>query len=317
MSQLGALWRRSSAFKGIVVVVAGLALLAVAALSLRPGRHGAAVPPAVAPSVTGPATQIAAVDQLPVAPVASAGRADPSVTRSRSRPSAATRAGAGLSATTPMDKTATGYVVTQGMAVPLPPGQWVVVAHVPAPEPGGIESLFLAQMRRDKLSRAVLVQARAQVDDSATGFQRSAQCARPALLYAKTISNEEFGRQDCWTIDHNVSMRPERDSPPIIGTAIGELDLRGIKNASVLLSAFFRLADRQRSLDVVYYLNPETDGIISKPASWEESDWNRNHIHQYPDKIAYVEKLRAWAEAWYPAVRESFQGGLAETARKP
>jgi hypothetical protein len=136
------------------------------------------------------------------------------------------------------------------------------------------------------------------------------------LLYAKTISNEEFGRQDCWTIDHIVSMRPEGDTPSIIGAAIGELEARGVKYPPLLLSAFFRLADKQGFLDVVYYFNPETDGIISKPASWEESDWNRNRIHQYSDKIAYVEKLRAWAVAWYPAVREGFQGiGLTQPGR--
>ena len=323
LSRLGALWRRSSAFKAILVVVSGLALLPIAALSLRPGRHGAPIPPSVAPSVTEPATQTVAGGQLPVVATPSVGNADKSIATPRPRASAATRGGTGSGAATSTDKTMTGYVATQGMTVPLPPGQWVVVAHFPASDPGGIESLFLAQMRRDKLSRAVLIQARAQADGSATGFERSAQCARPALLYAKTISNEELGRQDCWTIDHNVSMRPERDTPPIIGTATGELEARGVKYPAVLLSAFFRMADQQRSLEVVYYLNPETDGITSKPASWDESDWNRNGISQYPDKIAYVEKLRAWAETWHPAVRDGFQGAgsaqrdLPGTARKP
>src|SRR5262245_2084245 len=322
-NRFGALWRRSSAFKGIVVVAAGLALLPVAALSLRPAgsRQGAAVPPSLAPSVTRPALEAVTVDQLPVAAASSTGRAGKSVTASRA--SAVPGAGTGSSAARPTDKTATGYVVAQGMTVPLPPGQWVVVAHFPGPDHGGVESLFLAQFRRDKLSRAILVQARIQADESATGFPRSALCARPALLYAKTISNEELGRQDCWTIDHNVSMRPERDAQPILGSAIGELDLRGVKYPPVLLSAFFRLADKQRSLDVVYYLNPETDGITSKSASWDESDWNRNTIQQYPEKIAYVEKLHAWAETWHPAVRDGFQGAwsvqrdLPGTAPKP
>jgi hypothetical protein len=159
LSQLGALWRRSSVFKGILVVATGLALLPVAALSLRPGRHGAAVPPSVAPSVAVPAPKTVTAGQLPVVAAPSAGRADPVIAHPRA--SAAPRAGAGPGAATPMDKTATGYVVTQGMTVPLPPGQWVVVAHFPARDPVGIESLFLAQMRRDKLSRAVVVQARA------------------------------------------------------------------------------------------------------------------------------------------------------------
>src|SRR5215831_2065188 len=153
LNQFGALWRRSRAFKGLLVVAIGLALLPVAALSLRPQRHGAAVPPTVAPSVTGPLPQTVALSQLPVVAPPLAGRADNNIAPTRPRASATPRAGAGLGAATPMDKTATGYIVAQGMTVPLPPGQWVVVAHFSAADHGGVESLFLAQIRRDKVSR--------------------------------------------------------------------------------------------------------------------------------------------------------------------
>lgn len=239
------------------------------------------------------------------------------VVPSRPNASIAPRAGADPGGAPLMGQTVTGRVVVQGKSVPLPPGQWIVVAHLPGPDAGGTESLFLAQMRRDKLSRAVLVQASTRADQSETGFRRSAQCARTALLYAKTISNEEFGRQDCWTINHNLSTQSEREAPPIIRAAIGELELRGVKYPLVLLSAFFRLADQQSFLHAVYYFNPELDGITTKPALWEESDWNRNAIHQYPEKIAYVEKLRVWAEAWHPAVRDGFQGIPPAEAARP
>jgi hypothetical protein len=286
VSLVGVFRRLSPARKGILVLASGLGLLLVAALSLRPSGtpHGAAVP------------------QTTPAP--------PNV-------SVAPHAGASPDPVTLMGKTVTGRVVAQGKSVPLPPGQWIVVAHVPAQNTGGPESLVLAQTRRDKLRRAVLVQASPQADQSATGFRRSRQCARTALLYAKTISNDEYGRQDCWTIDHNLSTQSQGEAPPIIRAAIGELELRGVKYPPVLLSAFFRLADRQSFLQAVYYFNPEMDGITTKPALWEESDWNRNSIHQYPEKIAYVEKLRAWAEAWHPAVRDGFQGIPPAEARRP
>ncbi len=279
MSYFGALRRRAPALK-TVLLGAGLSLLIVAALSLRSGGRtdGAASQPSVAQSpFATPAPRAVVSEQLSV----------------------------------------TGNVVAQGRSVPLPPGQWIVVAHFPAPGPGGMESLFLAQVRRDRLSRAVLVEAGTPAGESARGFPRSAQCTRAGLLYAKTISNEELGRQDCWTVDHDVATGSERDVRPIVRAAVAELERRGVKYPPVLLSAFFRLADRQSFLHAVYAFNPETDGITSRPAPWEASEWNRNHIHQYPDKIAYVEKLRAWAEAWHPAVREGFQGGLPETARKP
>src|SRR5262245_3971882 len=325
MSYFGALRRRSPAFKGVLLAT-GLSLLLVTALSLHSGGKpdGAAPPSSVAPSrSTAPAPRAETSEPRSAAPTpstVSARRAAPVVA---SRPQAATStqagtdAGADADATTLAGKTMAGNVVARGRSVPLPPGQWIVVAHVPTSGPGGVESLFLVQVRRDKLSRAVLVEAGAPAGESTAGFPRSAQCARAGLLYAKTISNEELGRQDCWTIDHDVSTGPERDASPIVRAAIAELERRGVKYPPVLLSAFFRLADRQSFLNAVYEWNPETDGITSKPAPWDESEWNRNHIHESPDKIAYIEKLRAWAEGWHPAVREGFQGGLSETARKP
>ena len=324
MSYFGALRRRSPAFKGVLLATS-LSLLLITALSLHSGGKpgGAAPPPSVAQSrSTAPAPRAVVSEQAPVAPrpaTVSARSAASVVAPSRPPASVSTRAGAedDADATTLAGKTVTGNVVARGRSVPLPPGQWIILAHVPAHGPGGVESLFLVQVRRDKLSRAVLVEAGAQAGDSTAGFPRSAQCARAGLLYVKTISNEEFGRQDCWTIDHDASTGSERDGSPIVRAAIAELEQRGVKYPPVLLSAFFRLADRQSFLNAVYEFNPDTDGITSKPAPWDESEWNRNHIHQSPDKIAYVEKLRAWAEAWHPAVREGFQGGLAETARKP
>jgi hypothetical protein len=273
-SYFGVLWRRSPALTGVLVLASGLLPLLVVALLLQPSGDPRG--------------------------------ATESQTTALSRPSA--RAGADPDAATLMGKTLTGRVVAQDKSVPLPPGQWIVVAHLLAPNPGGVESLFLAQPRRDKLSRTVLVQASAPADESARGYRRSAGCARGASLYVKTLSNEELGRQDCWSIDHNPSTQSERETPPIIRAAIGELARRGVKYPPVLISASFRLADRQSFLHAVYSFNPEIDGIASKPAPWDESDWHRNAIHRYPEKIAYVEKLRAWAEAWHPAVRDAFEG---------
>ena len=233
MSHLGALWRRSSAFKGVLVLATGLSLLLVAALSLWPGGkpHGAVPPPSVSQSrFTPPAPRSVAVGEVAVA---------------RPNASIAPRAGADHGAATLMGKIVRGHVAAQGTSVPLPAGEWIVVAHFPAPDPGGVESLFLAQMRQNKLSRAVLIQASRQAGESATGFRQSAQCARTALLYVKTIANEEFGRQDCWTINHNISTRSERDTPPVIRAAIGDLELRGVKYPPMLLSALARSVVRE------------------------------------------------------------------------
>ena len=222
-----------------------------------------------------------------------------------------------------MGKTLTGQVPVQGKFVPLPPGEWLVVAHFPAPGEGAVESLYLAQLNKDTLTKAVLIQSMRLGGEPGPGFRRSAQCSRTALLYTKTISNEDFGRQDCWTINHTVQVRSERDSPSLIRAAIGELEARGVKYPPVMLSAFFRLADKQSFQHAIYYFNPESDGIASSPTPiWDDSDWHRNYIRQYPDKVAYANKLRGWAEGWHTQVRDAFesaqppQGSPPEATRK-
>jgi hypothetical protein len=222
-----------------------------------------------------------------------------------------------------MGKTLTGQVPVQGRSVPLGPGEWIVVAHFPAPDDGGVESIYLAQLNKDLLSKAVLIQASRLGGESAQGYRRSTQCVRTVLLFAKTVSNEDFGAQDCWTINHNMPTRTERETPSIIRAALGELETRGVKYPPVMLSAFFRLADKQSFQNTIYLFNPESDGIKSSPTPiWEESDWHRNYIRQYPEKVTYVEKLRGWAEAWHPLVRNAFESGrpargnLPETTQK-
>ena len=140
MSHFGALWRRSPVFKGVLVLATGLSLLLVAALSLQPSGKppGAALPPSVAQSrFTAPASQTVAIGQRPVAAAASAaGSGGQVIAPSRPNASIAPRADTDPAATL-MGKTVTGDVAAQGKSVPLPPGQWIVVAYFPAPDPGG------------------------------------------------------------------------------------------------------------------------------------------------------------------------------------
>src|SRR5215475_10911725 len=141
MSYFGALRRRSPAFKGVLLAT-GLSLLLVTALSLHSGGKpdGAAPPSSVAPSrSTALAPRAETSEPRSVAPTPStisARRAAPVVAPSRPQAATSTQAGtdagADADATTLAGKTVAGNVVARGRSVPLPAGQWIVVAHVPA-----------------------------------------------------------------------------------------------------------------------------------------------------------------------------------------
>jgi hypothetical protein len=205
-----------------------------------------------------------------------------------------------------------------GQLVPLPNGEWLAIAHFPASTPGAVESAFLAQIKDARLVGAVIVQVSRPFQSEAPGFRRAQQCSRPGLLYVNVEANLDFGLQDCWTINHNMRGNwVQADSPPVIRAAIGELGVRSVTVPNVMLSVYFRLADKARFMHAVYYFDPEAEGIASSRATlWEESDWHRDYIGQYPEKMAYVRTLRDWGETWHPQVRERFQSRAA-TARAP
>ena len=49
----------------------------------------------------------------------------------------------------------------------------------------------------------------------------------------------------------------------------------------------------RKYLDVTYLYNPESVGFISSfPSDWSTSDWHINRIHQYPERLSYIEKLK-------------------------
>ncbi|MBI3374542.1 MAG: hypothetical protein HY017_22685 [Betaproteobacteria bacterium] len=261
----------------------------------HPSRTIAASHAAPATKAT-PATPSPGVPAGPVTPVApnvSVVASSPAVDASRSL----------------MGQSLTGELAIQGRTIPLPDGNWTVAAHFPVSRAGSVESVVLAQSRDGKLLKALVAQAARLPADQANGFRKSPQCGRTNLLFSKTLSNQDFDKQDCWTINH-VPVAPLREptAPGIFRAAVGELDAKAIALPSVLMSTYFRLADKQGFVNAIYYFNPESEGITSSSTSiWEESDWHRNYIREYPEKVAYFRKLQTWSEHWHARVQQAFE----------
>lgn len=80
-----------------------------------------------------------------------------------------------------------------------------------------------------------------------------------------------------------------------------------------LIQVGFRFADIARFLNVYYYFNPEKDGFDAYPrTSWNESPWNpTNVVISGPRKIAYINRLKAWTDEFYPKVKAGFNGKFA------
>jgi len=317
MGLYNTLWQRSGAFKLLVFGAVILSTLPVGAFLV--GQTGAPSSSAATPT---PGVEQSHFDYAATAtstaveaPTSTATPIPPEVDQAKKTalapvaPNAAISAPQGTEPPTMMGKTFRASMPIQGAEVPLPEGQWTVVAHMPGALAGAVESIVLAQAKQTQLAGLILVQSSRLAPERANGYRQWSQCSRTDILQAKVLENENFGRQDCWTINHNLSMEwGAAGAPNVLRAAAGDLRVRGIEMPPVMLSVYFRQADKNGMLHAIYYSNPEADGIKSTPtAIWEESDWHRQYIGQYPEKMAYLQKLRHWAESWHPRISDAFQ----------
>ena len=211
-----------------------------------------------------------------------------------------------------MGKTFTGRLPYLGRQLPLPPGTWTVVAQVfPSAHGDGSEGTALAEHVNARLVGLTVFTGTGPQARGGTGYRPFTQCQRTALTVVVVHANEEFGVQNCWTINHNTGTDAwsAKGAHPLMRAAAGALQVTAVAIPETLLSVYYRLADKQGFLNVLYYFNPEREGIRTRPtATWEESDWHRDYIARYPDKVAYVQRLKAWATAHHQALAESFFG---------
>ncbi|HLF16985.1 MAG TPA: hypothetical protein VI796_06120 [Candidatus Thermoplasmatota archaeon] len=181
----------------------------------------------------------------------------------------------------------------------------------PTDQGDGSEGIVLADSTGGTLAGLTVLLGTGPQVPGGTGYRPFKQCQRKALMAVVVHANEEFGIQDCWTLNHNsgTAAWTAKGTHPLLRAAAGALQVAGVPIPETLLSVYYRLADTRGFLNVIYYFNPERDGIKTRPtATWEDSDWHRDYIARYPDKVAYVQRLKAWATTHHRALAESFFG---------
>lgn len=206
-------------------------------------------------------------------------------------------------------RTYSGTVPFKGRQMPLPSGEWVVSAYTMAGVGGdGADAIFLAHIVGQQLAGAVVFIGTESTRKVGTGYRQYGHCLRKNLVHIETRSNEEFGFQECWSINHNdVKAWHQSAEHPLLRAAIGDLAIRHVQLPHTLVSAHFRLADKNGYLNAIYYFNPEEEGISTPPvASWRESDWFVGYINRYPEKVAYVQQLKVWGSGWFQKLKASF-----------
>jgi len=205
-----------------------------------------------------------------------------------------------------------------GFDIPLPGKHWIMFAHIrmDGPKVSGM-SYFLGRVVHKRFVEGVIVQAhRPKPGQEASPFL-SSNVAKFVGLY-KSTECTALDTNACWLIyglftdkwkqwgNRNVKM------DILQRAAAGDMAAKGISYPQNLLVVQFMQASKKGYLETLYVFNPETDHIKTpEAASNMDTDWALNNISRYPEKLAYLDKLKKWGMSFWPQIRKLYAAGVA------
>lgn len=210
-------------------------------------------------------------------------------------------------------------ITVEGFNLPLPPGQWAVLANSSVRLHGasGV-AYFLGRIEHRRLVGAMRLFALRSSEQPGTGFPAANGCTsgNPNLNYLSIESVTPFGHQACWLINNYFTppLQQWADRAVRIAAldraAAGDLAAKGVNYPQDLVDVRFTRAEMWGLLEVSYLFDPELDGIASSTAlSARESDWHAPNADRFPDKVAYLAKMRDWGDGFWPKFQQAFASG--------
>jgi len=200
--------------------------------------------------------------------------------------------------------------------VPLPPGQWAVLANSSIHLRGASGmAYFLGRIEHKRLVGGIRLFAVRSSEQPGAGFPAANGCTsgNPDLDYLFLESVTPYDHQACWLINNFFTppLQQWADRAVKIASldraAAGDLAAKGVSYPQDLLGVRFTRAEKWGVLEVTYLFDPERDGIASNTAlSARESDWHAPNVGRFADKVAYVAKMRDWGESFWPKFQQAF-----------
>jgi hypothetical protein len=214
-----------------------------------------------------------------------------------------------------------GSVRVDGYDVPLPTGNWALLANTSVKQPSlslAGEMIYLGLIRKRRLEGAIQIIAARSTSTPGKGFRQVKGCVEGQANSSYVLAEQvvPFGHQSCWLID-NYFTNPFQQwadranrLDPLIRAAAGDLAAKGVSYPQDMMMVRFSRAETWGVLEVKYIFSPEAEGITSARAiSYAGSDWHAGNIDRFPEKLAYVEKLKRWGTAFWPRFKTAFANG--------
>ena len=202
--------------------------------------------------------------------------------------------------------------------VPLPEGQWKIV---------GIRDYLNNQATRHaqaflvlegKSTYKTLLYVTTAMDFNTNGYVVAKECERKDVHHVVKLANYSGREQNCWWVNHIAAYISDKNLKKKHYAALDKyLKTRGIKQPKNIVSVNYRVADISNFANIRFYFNPDAEDITpSNEAAWSTSDWHRDKIKQFPEKVIFVGRLKEWGANWHPKIVAGFNNKLGFSAPK-
>jgi hypothetical protein len=220
-----------------------------------------------------------------------------------------------------LGRTYSGSVRVDGYDLPLPAGSWALLAKTSVKQPSlslAGEVIYLGRIRKRRLEGAIRITAVRSTTTPGKGFRQVKGCVTGQADSSYVMAEQvvAFGQQSCWLVQ-NYFTNPFQQwadrathLDPLLRAVAGDLAAKGVSYPQDMMMVRFTRAETWGMLEVGYMFSPEAEGITSAPAvSYADSDWHVGNIDRFPEKLAYVEKLKHWGAEFWPQFKAAFAGG--------
>ncbi|MGB7194620.1 MAG: hypothetical protein WBD81_14295 [Collimonas pratensis] len=222
-----------------------------------------------------------------------------------------------------MGRLYSGSIQINGFKLPLPPGNWVKLATTSIKLPTSMGSgFFFGKIEHKRLVAAINGYVLKSKDNPGAGFVEAKACtqADPTRNFVFVEEVIPFDNEACWLI-HSYFTPPLQQWADrsvkinlIDRAAAGDLAAKGVTYPQDLVDVRFIRFTKWGGMEVHYLFSPEAEGISSNTVmAYADMDWRGNNIGRYPEKVAYIDKLKAWGTAFWP----KFKAGFTEAEPVP
>ena len=216
---------------------------------------------------------------------------------------------------TPVGSKVANFVNVGENQIPLPEGEWEVVAtNVFRATTGGvfdgnIGQAFLIQEAGKSGFSAVQVRANTDVSSCSGWKRRKDICDRKDTHYNESDRNYNPQDAHCWNVNHFI-INPNRDTKSKYWKEIHQAAKeRGIGKKTYIVNSYFR-SGRCHFVGIRYYFDPAQFGFTPEQTRWTESGWHKDVIYADSRRQRFVAAVKSAGQRLAKKVKTGFEDNL-------